>query len=59
MKYYLLIEKLLLPSRDRLLGDLLRLDGNGDLEPRLFGGGLRERLNRGDLRPNERDLDLL
>lgn len=58
---YLLIEKLLL--LDLRFGVRLRArKGNGDLEDLLFEGGLLDRLKRagnGDLRPNERDLDLL
>lgn len=58
---YLLIEKL--PLLDLRFGVRLRaLRGRGDLEDLLFEGGLLERLRRGrngDLRPKERDLDLV
>lgn len=50
-----------LPLRDlRLIGVRLRLRGGGDLEDRLLDGGDLDRLIRvGDLRPKDRDLDLV
>lgn len=61
MFIHLLIEKL--PLLDLRFGVRLRvLRGKGDLEDLLFDGGLLDRLKRvenGDLRLNERDLDLL
>lgn len=60
LQKYLLIEKL--PLLDLRFGVRLRgRSGNGDLLDLRFGG-LRDRLMRdakGDLRPNERDLDRL